>query len=205
MQQTHESCEEKYHALVLAYNKMKRTNERLYEVIWKLRDEAKEQQKLMAEERQGLKTQQQRWNKVSDTAFHLLETLHELHKDSPPMSEHNMWQEITDFAPKALKFTQDIVEGTIPAPLNAKLRAAFFLLGIAGYSPIQKIQTLHGTLTKEDIEKLKLRSLDAIQDHKQLNSHTDSSEIVEISSDQFTSLGSTSQEPDLLRRNLKSS
>lgn len=144
---------------------------------------------------------QQHIPQIIETTTNIIQVYETLKKERTVDNAHIVQNQIQEAVPNVLQFTINVAEGKIPAPLSTQLRAAFFLLGIAGHSPIHKIQAIHTTLTKEDLERIKSRGLEAIKTQAQLSSeielpHTD---YTDISND------SPNQKVDLLRRKLKSS
>lgn len=77
----------------------------------------------------------------------------------------NLWKQIQDFAPTAERFLEDLVNGKFEG-VSVAIRAKYASLALAraGYAPVQKIQAIHATLTREDIEKIKQRSQLALED-----------------------------------------
>lgn len=71
---------------------------------------------------------------------------------------------IHDFAPTALDYLEKIISGEIEVSESLRARYASLHLGRAGYGEVKKISTLNATLSREDIENIKLRSLKAASD-----------------------------------------
>jgi predicted transcriptional regulator len=69
---------------------------------------------------------------------------------------------IREFAPKALEYLERIIEGREPGA-SVALRAKYAAqhLGRAGYGEITKVHSLNATVTREDIEAIKSRALEA--------------------------------------------
>lgn len=69
---------------------------------------------------------------------------------------------IREFAPKALELLENIIEGRVPGT-SVALRAKYASqhLGRAGYGEITKVHSLNATVTKDDIEQIKQRALQA--------------------------------------------
>jgi predicted transcriptional regulator len=69
---------------------------------------------------------------------------------------------IREFAPKALEYLERIIEGREPGA-SVALRAKYAAqhLARAGYGEITKVHSLNATVSKEDIENIKQRALEA--------------------------------------------
>ena len=71
-------------------------------------------------------------------------------------------QRIEDFAPIALDLIENIVRGREPmATIGLRAKLASGQLARAGYGEVRKVQSLHATLSREDIEIIKERALSA--------------------------------------------
>ena len=68
---------------------------------------------------------------------------------------------ITEFAPVALRLLEDVITGAIEAPISIRAKYASAHLGRAGYAEIRKVAAITSHLTRDDIEAIKMRALDA--------------------------------------------
>jgi hypothetical protein len=68
------------------------------------------------------------------------------------------------FSPVAEKLLEDIISGKMDASLSLRAKYADKHLGRTGYGEVRKIQSLHGTLTKDDIDDLKDKALAAARE-----------------------------------------
>jgi hypothetical protein len=74
-------------------------------------------------------------------------------------------QRIQDFAPKALQLLEDVIEGRYEdASLSLRTKYASAHLGRAGFGEVKKINAIHTTLSREDIERIKERAVRAAQE-----------------------------------------
>lgn len=84
-----------------------------------------------------------------------LARLHE-RRDDETMS---MAQKIEEFAPVALRFLEDIVNGKVDGASTAlRARMASAAVARAGYGEVHRVQTLHAHLSRSDIEVVKERA-----------------------------------------------
>ena len=71
---------------------------------------------------------------------------------------------IEEFAPVALELLEEIVSGNIPeASIALRAKVASSHLGRAGYGEVHKAHILSQHLSREDIERIKLRAVSAAQ------------------------------------------
>lgn len=69
---------------------------------------------------------------------------------------------IREFAPKALEYLERIIEGREPGASTAlRAKIASQHMARAGYGEITKVHSLNATVSKEDIENIKARALQA--------------------------------------------
>lgn len=68
---------------------------------------------------------------------------------------------IREFAPVARDVLTGVVDGTIPAPITLRARYAADLLDRAGLSAVRKVMSVQTTLTREEIDAIKSRALEA--------------------------------------------
>lgn len=69
---------------------------------------------------------------------------------------------IREFAPKALEYLERIIEGREPgASVALRAKYASMHLARAGYGEITKVHSLNATVSKDDIEAIKQRALQA--------------------------------------------
>lgn len=69
---------------------------------------------------------------------------------------------IREFAPKALEYLEKIIEGREPgASVSLRAKIASNHLARAGYGEITKVHSLNATVSKDDIEEIKARALEA--------------------------------------------
>ena len=69
---------------------------------------------------------------------------------------------IEEFAPIALDLIENIVRGRVPeASISLRAKLASSQLARAGYGEVQKIHSVHATLSREDIENIKDRAVQA--------------------------------------------
>ncbi len=74
----------------------------------------------------------------------------------------NVAQRIEAFAPIALDLIENIVRGREPsASIALRAKLAGGQLARAGYGEVRKVQALHAHLSKEDIDNIKARAMDA--------------------------------------------
>ena len=74
-------------------------------------------------------------------------------------------QRIEDFAPIALDLIEKIVRGRVPgASIALRAKMANSQLARAGYGEVQKVHSVHATLSRTDIEGIKERARDAAVD-----------------------------------------
>ncbi len=71
-------------------------------------------------------------------------------------------QRIEEFAPIALDLIENIVRGREPtASIGLRAKLAGGQLARAGYGEVHKVQALHGVLSRQDIESIKERAVQA--------------------------------------------
>ena len=71
---------------------------------------------------------------------------------------------IEEFAPVALELLEEIVSGNIPeASIALRAKVASSHLGRAGYGEVHKAHILSQHLSREDIERIKMRAVSAAQ------------------------------------------
>ncbi len=76
----------------------------------------------------------------------------------------NIAQRIEDFAPIALNLIENIVRGKEPtASIGLRAKLASSQLARAGYGEVHKVQALHATLSRDDIQGIKDRARAAAQ------------------------------------------
>ena len=69
---------------------------------------------------------------------------------------------IEEFAPIALDLIENIINGRVPqASIALRAKLACGQLGRAGFGEVHKVQALHATLSREDIEAIKERATQA--------------------------------------------
>ena len=74
----------------------------------------------------------------------------------------NIARRIEEFAPVALELIENIVRGRMPdASIGLRAKLAAGQLARAGYGEVHKVQALHATLSRSDIEEIKQRALAA--------------------------------------------
>lgn len=81
--------------------------------------------------------------------------------------------QIKSFAPIAESLLESIVDGSTPAPITLRARYAADFLDRAGHVPVRKIMSLQTTLTKDDIESIKSRAIEAAKSNGMLLEHSD--------------------------------
>jgi hypothetical protein len=69
-----------------------------------------------------------------------------------------------EFSPQAESLLEDIVTGSIPAPISIRARYAADLLDRAGHGAVKKVMSMTTTLTRDDIEAIKSRALTAAKE-----------------------------------------
>ena len=72
---------------------------------------------------------------------------------------------IKEFAPTASSVLKSIVDGSMPAPVSIRARYAADLLDRAGLSAVRKVASISTTLTRDDIEAIKARAVQAARDN----------------------------------------
>lgn len=76
----------------------------------------------------------------------------------------NIARRIEEFAPVALGLLEDIIAGNMPeASIALRAKVASSHMSRAGYGEIHKAHVLSQHLTRDDIERIKARALDAAQ------------------------------------------
>jgi len=74
-------------------------------------------------------------------------------------------KKMEEFAPIAEQLLEDIVSGKFDgASLALRAKYADKALGRVGYGEVRKIQSLHGTLSRDDIEDIKARALQSARE-----------------------------------------
>lgn len=68
---------------------------------------------------------------------------------------------ITEFAPTALKLLEEVISGTIEAPIAIRAKYASVHLGRAGFGEVHKVASINTHLSRDDIEAIKQRALDS--------------------------------------------
>jgi hypothetical protein len=72
---------------------------------------------------------------------------------------------IRSVAPTAQNLLEDIITGSVPAHISLRAKYASELLNRAGLSPVHRIASVSTTLTRDDIESIKRRAIDAAEAH----------------------------------------
>jgi len=76
--------------------------------------------------------------------------------------EIDIARRVQEYAPKALALLEEIIEGKQEeASIALRQNTAKHYLGMAGHSPIQKVATLSGSLSRDELEELKGRAVEA--------------------------------------------
>lgn len=71
---------------------------------------------------------------------------------------------IQEFAPKALEVLEGIITGEIESPVAVRAKYASAHLGRAGFGEVHKVASINTHLSRDDIEQIKARALDAAMD-----------------------------------------
>jgi len=71
---------------------------------------------------------------------------------------------IQETAPKALKLLEEIIEGKVEVPVAIRAKYASEHLDRAGYGPLRKTVSLNGQISKEDMDRIKERALNAARE-----------------------------------------
>jgi hypothetical protein len=77
----------------------------------------------------------------------------------------NISKRIEEFTPVAVRLLEEVIAGNIPgASIALRAKYADRHLARTGYGVVTKVQSLHGTLSKDDIEDIKARAVRAAED-----------------------------------------
>lgn len=76
---------------------------------------------------------------------------------------YDMTERLKEFAPVAMRLLEEVIEGRHGASIALRARYADKHLGRVGYGEIKKIASMHEHLTREDIEAIKLRAVQAAE------------------------------------------
>jgi hypothetical protein len=71
---------------------------------------------------------------------------------------------ITEFAPQALRLLEEVISGEIEAPIAIRAKYASVHLGRAGFGEVHKVASINTHLSRDDIEAIKMRALNAASD-----------------------------------------
>lgn len=151
---------------------------------------------------------EQHYRQVQTRLPHIIETTAEilkiydtLKKERTLGNAQQLWEQIQNFAPQAEQFLEDLISGKIECSPALRAKYASAHLARAGHGEITKAQVMHAQLTKDDVERIKLRSIEAIKTQAQLTNELD------LPQAEYTTLENdfTNQESALLRRNLHAS
>jgi hypothetical protein len=71
---------------------------------------------------------------------------------------------INEFAPVALKLLEDVISGEVEAPIAIRAKYASTHLGRAGFGEVHKVASINTHLSRDDIELIKMRALEAASD-----------------------------------------
>jgi hypothetical protein len=84
---------------------------------------------------------------------------------------------IQEFAPVALRLLEDVISGRDPdASISLRAKYASLHLSRAGFGEVKKVASINTHLTRDDIEDIKRRAVDAANDAGLLVSSDDESE-----------------------------
>lgn len=71
---------------------------------------------------------------------------------------------IQEFAPTALRLLEEVISGEVEAPIAIRAKYASVHLGRAGFGEVHKVASINTHLSRDDIELIKLRALEAASD-----------------------------------------
>ena len=89
----------------------------------------------------------------------------------------DMRAQIDEFAPVALSYLEDVITGAAPGVSPAlRARTAENYVSRAGYGTVTRVQTLHATVSRGEIEQIKQRALELASRSGQLVHRTERTE-----------------------------